>query len=218
YGGRSAAELVLERRRRLIDAGLELFATRGYLKTQIELICAESRVTTRHFYEQFNSREALLAAVFEEAVLHLGDTVRRSLRRAPDLAPTLRIANAIRALARASTRYPRRSRIICIETVGVSPEMEQRRRTVIHEFAQAVEVHAQRLAQAGELPQRNYHLSCVAMVGALIALVTEWLTAENPPSAQVLSDELLSLFQAIVLGAQAHVPDLMRGRRLTARK
>ncbi|MGH8504749.1 MAG: TetR/AcrR family transcriptional regulator, partial [Stenotrophobium sp.] len=165
---------------------------------------------------QFDSREALLTAVYDDAVAY----TRRFLREAiqlPASSASERIANAIRALVRAYAEDPRYGRITCIEVVGVSPELEQHRREVIHQFASVVEAHAAALAQAGEVPQRDYHLSCVALMGAVNELLTEWLSVAQPPTAEELTDEMLSLLQAMILGAQAHVPDLMRGRRLTAR-
>jgi AcrR family transcriptional regulator len=216
YAGRSADELMQERRQRLLEAGLGLFTARGYHKTPIELICSEARVTTRHFYEQFDSREALLLAVYDDAVAYTRRFLREAISR-PAGSASERIANAIRALVRAYAEEPRYGRIACIEVIGVSPELERHRRAVIHQFASVVEAHAEQLAQAGEVPQRNYHLSCVALMGAVNELLTEWLSAAEPPSAQALTDEMLSLLQAMILGAQAHVPDLMRGRRLTAR-
>ncbi|MGH8461207.1 MAG: TetR/AcrR family transcriptional regulator [Stenotrophobium sp.] len=216
YAGHSGEELLAQRRERLLETGLTLFTTRGYHKTPIELICSEARVTTRHFYEQFDSREALLAAVFDASI----DYTRRHLAAAmtqPCNSASERIANAIRALVCAYAEDPRQGRIVYVEAVGVSADMERRRRAVIHEFAHVVEAHAAQLAQAGEVPQRDYRLSCVALVGAINELLTEWLSVPQPPTAQELTDEMLSLLQAMILGAQAHVPDLMRGRRLTAR-
>ena len=201
YGGRSAEDLRQERRQRLIVTGLELFATRGYHRTQIELLCAQARVTTRHFYEEFSSREALLVAVYERVI---GTTRSAILSALQDAAatPAERIAKAIRAFVHAYTDDPRHARLACIEVVGVSEDMARRRRSVIHEFAQVVETYANFLAQTGVLPARNYHLSCVAMVGAVNELMSEWLTVDHPPSIEALNEELLQLFDAVIGGAQ----------------
>lgn len=201
YGGRSAAQLQAERRARLIDAGLDLFATRGYARSPIELLCTHARVTTRHFYEEFESREALLVAVYETVIAQTRQAVLAALQDARST-PQQRITQAISAFVRAYTDDPRHARIACIEVVGVSEDMARRRRVVIHEFAKVVETYADFLAQNGTLPQRNYHLPCVAMIGAVNELMTEWLTVERPPSIAVLTDELLQLFNAVIGGAQ----------------
>src|ERR1700694_3670296 len=65
YGGLSAPARRAERRRRLLDAGLELFGTIGFQKTTIPMLCTTSAVTARHFYQEFESREALLRTLYD---------------------------------------------------------------------------------------------------------------------------------------------------------
>jgi AcrR family transcriptional regulator len=206
YGGRSAQELLQERRERLLEAGLTLFCTLGYQHTRIDVICAEAKVTPRHFYEQFDTREALLLAFYEQVVAHAQSQVQRALQT-PGLAPSALINEAIRAFVQAYTADARHARLACIEVVGVSADMARRRRAVIHEFASLIEAYANAMAQAGLLPKRSYGLSCVAMVGAVNELMCEWLTVDKPPSVAELTDELLAMFAALILGARALLPE-----------
>ena len=76
YRGRLPDERRADRRRRLLDAGLELFGTVGYHGTSIERLCAQAGVTARHFYQEFSGREALLAALFGEIVSEVGQAVK----------------------------------------------------------------------------------------------------------------------------------------------
>jgi AcrR family transcriptional regulator len=66
YGGVSGAQRREERRQRLIDAGLELFGTRGVAAVGIVDICAEAGLIKRYFYESFTSIDQLAAAVFDQ--------------------------------------------------------------------------------------------------------------------------------------------------------
>src|ERR1700734_2249675 len=66
YRGVSAQERIAERRRQLLDAGLELFGTRGISAVGVGDVCAEAGLTKRYFYESFQSIDALAEAVFEE--------------------------------------------------------------------------------------------------------------------------------------------------------
>jgi len=200
YAGRTAEQLQLERRARLLDAALALFGTQGYHATSIEQLCSCAQVTTRHFYEAFVSRESLFAAVYDEVV----DSARLASFTAlqvSDKAPDERIYDALRVLVHAYTDDPRRGRIACIEVIGVSHAMARRRRAVIHEFAMIVEAHAQALVAMNLLPKRNYHLASLGMVGASNELLTEWLTVECPPSVSELADELILLFKCVLSGA-----------------
>lgn len=199
YGGRSAETLALERRRRLLDAGLELFATRGYTRTPIELICTTAGVTARHFYEAFPSREALLRAVYEGVVEHARQSLLTVLTTA-ESPPEVRLNQAIRAFVHAYTDDRRCARIACIEVVGVSAAMAQRRSEIINLFAAMIETYVNSLANSGLLPKRSYHLSAVAMVGAANELMAKWLVEADAPDVAALTEELTLLFAALLTG------------------
>ena len=201
YGGRSAQVLLLERRQRLLEAGLSLFCSQGYQKTRIDHLCAEAKVTPRHFYEQFATKEDLLRAIYEQVIGYARAQVQSALTT-PGMAPQALINEGIRAFVRAYTDDPRYARLACIEVVGVSEALAQRRSAVIHEFASVVEAYADGMARAGLLPVRNYRLACVGMVGAVNELMSDWLSVDSPPTVAVLTDELLLMFQAMIRGAQ----------------
>lgn len=189
-----------ERRARLLEAALHLFAQQGYAKTPIEQLCAEARVTARHFYELFESREALLAALYGRIADELRAAMLAALA-APAATADVQIAAAVRAMIHHYLDDARRARIGVLEVVGVSPAMETRRRGVIHELAALVESHLGALAARGQLPLRNYHLASVAMVGGVNELLAEWLTVPSPPGIATLVDEISLLFRALVRGA-----------------
>src|ERR1700743_249076 len=75
YGGRTATQRRAERRQRLMTAALELFGTEGYPATSIERLCARANVSTRNFYEDFASREALLIALHDQITQQAFDAV-----------------------------------------------------------------------------------------------------------------------------------------------
>ena len=57
------------------------------------------------------------------------------------------------------------------------------------------------LASRGEFPQRNFHLSSVAIVGGINELLAEWLTIPEPPSIDQFSHEIARILQALMLGS-----------------
>src|SRR3954467_5371936 len=93
YGGVSADERIAGRRARLLDAGLELFGTRGFTTTGVKDVCREAGLTDRYFYESFNDGTDLFLAVFDrltdelfravaEAVVEAGTEPEPQLRTA----------------------------------------------------------------------------------------------------------------------------------------
>jgi AcrR family transcriptional regulator len=75
YGGVTAERRRERRRQRLVDAGLELFGTRGVAAVGIVDICAEAGLTKRYFYESFASIDELASAVFERVTDRLVEQV-----------------------------------------------------------------------------------------------------------------------------------------------
>src|SRR3954453_20418047 len=93
YGGVSAEDRIAGRRERLLDAGLELFGTRGYGATGVKDICREAGLTDRYFYESFGGSGELFVAVFDRVVEDLFASVADAVVEAgPDPQDQLRSA------------------------------------------------------------------------------------------------------------------------------
>lgn len=205
YRGLSAEELRRQRYQRLIAAGTELFGERGYAATPIEAVCSHAKVSTRHFYEQFEGRESILHAVHTELVNRMEEIVRTALTesRTP---LTQRVADTIEAAVFFLLEEPRRGRILCIEAVGVSEFMEKKRRQTTHELAEIIRRYATLMADNGVLPARDYHLPAVALVGMFNELIAEWLTEDTGLTAMEMAREAKILFRAMIFGAQHYEP------------
>ncbi|KAA0021740.1 TetR/AcrR family transcriptional regulator [Antrihabitans cavernicola] len=67
YGGRDAAERASERRRILMDAGLDLL-TDPTATVAVRSVCRRAGLVARYFYENFTDRDALVDAVFDSMV------------------------------------------------------------------------------------------------------------------------------------------------------
>jgi AcrR family transcriptional regulator len=203
YRGRTAEQLAAERRTRLLQAALALFAERGYTSTPIETLCATARVATRHFYEQFDGREAVLRALFDDIFKHANRNISMALADdSKDL--NARVGAAIRAGMHYLLEDPRRARIFCLESIGVSREMEVHRRARLHDIAELIRRYADALRASGLLPERDYTLPAVALLGAVLEMIEEWLTTDTGLDAAGLEREAALIFRAMIIGARAY--------------
>lgn len=201
YAGRTAQQLSEERRERLLSSALELFTARGYHRTPIELLCSHSRVTTRHFYEQFDGREAVLRALYQDIVDSVKIAVFSALRDTR-LSVLERLQLAVSTYVGHYTGDPRRARIVCVEIMGVSPELSKLRRGNLRDFAALLEHFTGALVDQGLLPKRDYHASCIGMVGAIIELMSDWVVAEQRPPAETVTNSIVRLLMALIAGAR----------------
>lgn len=198
YAGRTGAERRAERRTRILDAGLRLFGTQGYLATSIEALCTAANVSTRSFYEEFGSREELLIALHDIANRHAVDAVTAALQSAGD-GITERASAAARAFAGAMTPDPRWSRIAYVEIVGVSQAVEARRQDWMARWATLLESEGTRFAARGLAPQRSFALTAVGMVGAINELLAHWMAQRRRDDIEDVIGEIVRLLVAALL-------------------
>ena len=194
-----------DRRRRLMEAGLELFSGLGYPSTTIERVCAQAGVTARHFYEEFPSREALLVALYDEGAERAMDAVVKALAPS-DEGPRRRTRASIAAFVHSVLDDPRIGRILTIEVVGVSPDLERRRRLVMRSFARLVELEVNRVAAEGHIATRDYRLAALALVGATNELVIDWILSNQRPPIDDLVDEIAWIYLAVTHADDRLVP------------
>lgn len=166
YAGRSAEQLQQERRQRLLETGLQLFGTQGYTLTPTEQICRLAKVTTRHFYEQFADKEALLITIYDQQIQDTFNQVSVALIGS-ELPLAERFWQVLEVFLHAQLQDPRRARLTTIEFLGVSAATEARRQVVIRQFSQLIEMYLSVLQQQGLAPAQPYHILAVAMVGAM---------------------------------------------------
>ncbi|MFE3544151.1 TetR/AcrR family transcriptional regulator [Nocardia sp. NPDC059177] len=183
YGGLSRQQRVALRRSRLTDAALELFGTQGYSATSIERLCATANVSTRSFYEDIGSREALLIALVDRlnsAALRRLDEV---LERTAEEPLAVRVVESFRAFLAVTCRDRRAARVFYVEVVGVSPAVEEWRRAQRRTIIGLLTREAQRAAERGEAESRSLHLFGLAVIGAVNSLAQEMVHSSVPGEA-----------------------------------
>ena len=199
YGGRSAEQLAQERYERLMASALELFGTEGYLPTTVEKLCRHAKVTTRHFYEHFADREAILIAIFKQILQQTKQVVLQEIIN-PELALEQRLLAGIRAFLEQHLQDVRRLKITTQEVLGVSQRVEVVRHAVISEFAALIEQYLAVLVAAQKIPPRNYKVLAFGLVGAMHELLIAWLHQQVPQTLESLVADMEFLIQAMLVG------------------
>ena len=174
YSGLEASERARQRRSALLEAALQLFATRGYGASSVKQICRQAGLTERYFYESFSDRHDCL----KELYLELAERMRTQTTAAIDDAKEAEIDEVARRALTAFVEYlttdPRRARVVLIEVVGVSAEMERRRYGVLREFAELTTSVWLEGAGLQEATDRQ-RMTAVGLVGAVDHLLVDWL-------------------------------------------
>ena len=193
--GRTLAERRLERREALLDAALELFGTKGYASTSVEEICRTAFVSTRNFYEEFDNREAVLVEITDR-ISRAATEAMLSARFEPGADRVRREATArVRSLAHSLLDDPRRARIAFIESLGVSPGQEARRREVHCLFAQYLGALINADVEAGRFSERREEVFALAMVGAINEVFSDYVLRPDKPSIDELVDSVVGIIE-----------------------
>jgi AcrR family transcriptional regulator len=125
------------RRKRLLEAALRLFSSNGYHDTSVDQIVAEARTSKTAFYEHFDSKQDCFRELLEQeggALIHAVVTAA-----AGGADPRDRLRRGIRAFIRTCWRQAPVARLMLVESVGLSPEIEAVRNRLHAKFAAMVE-------------------------------------------------------------------------------
>lgn len=201
YAGKTHEERRAERRERLLDAGLQLFGTNGYAQTTIEGLCAHARLNPRYFYEEFETREALLGAVYDRHIQAVTENLAAAIQRtAPD--PLERLRVGLRAFLDGVLADERGARINYFEMVGVSPQLERKRRDVLRAYADMIAGQITEISRSTPIPVRDHRLAAVAMVGATDGLIIDWLSSKRRPARDTIITALIEIVDSVLRQAQ----------------
>jgi len=193
YARVAAATREADRRDRFIDAGLTVFTTTGFVTSSVAQICKQAGLSTRQYYQLFSDRADLLVAIHAMVNERAQEAVAEVLAGPVGDLDELLIA-AIAAYVTAITADSRYPSIAFIEIVGVNAHTEEHRRRIRDQWISALNVVAQRYADAGRLPARDYRMTWIAMAGAVNALVQEYSeSGSTAEGLEALSTELSRL-------------------------
>ena len=158
YRGLSAEERRADQRRRLVRAAIEEFAARGYHRTSVEDIVRSARTSRTAFYAFFDNREDAMYGALQTSLRTLLDTVRDALIHAE---PGRNITEVgITAYVTCLVADPAAARIILLEGIGTSPEVNALRSRIRREIADLIrDLWAEYEPEAASSP----HASAIAV-------------------------------------------------------
>jgi AcrR family transcriptional regulator len=191
YRGVDAADRVAERRRRFLEAGLDILGSDPDLsELTVRGICARAGVALRYFYESFTDKDDLVAAVFDWVIADIAATTQAAIAAAPLEEQTRAgIANIVRTVA-ADTRV---GQLLFSSQLSNSVVLRKRAES-LGLMAMLTFQHAGTLgAQDNARTRAASHF----VVGGVIQMVTAWLQGDITLDTQQLVDQLAAMIDAL---------------------
>ncbi|AJP57266.2 TetR family transcriptional regulator [Pandoraea vervacti] len=177
------------RRAALIGAATEVFGTLGFRRATVRAVCGLARLNDRYFYAAFDNMEDLLRATYAHHAQALLAQLQAAIAASE---PTLdaRLDAGLNAFF-AFLRNPHAARVLLLEVMGVSPQMDQTYQRYIFEFAKlilAMTPVAQRSAPLDDEAQAQARIVGLALVGAMTNAGTAWvLTGYQDTQARMVA-------------------------------
>ncbi|MBV8692067.1 MAG: TetR/AcrR family transcriptional regulator [Actinobacteria bacterium] len=203
YAGVSAAQRRTERRARLLGAGLEVIGTEGWSAATVRAICREAGLSSRYFYESFDSIEQLAAEIFDGIFQRATQSVIDVVDAAPR-DPHLRNRVAIETFVRELSDDPRVARFAFIETLG-SQLLVERRLAALRSAVEALLVHKRQSRRQPRATETYREVVATVLIGGLAELLIAWMHGRLDAELPQLVDAYIRLANDVGdLANQAH--------------
>jgi AcrR family transcriptional regulator len=163
------------RRKMLLDAATRMFGLYGYHGATVPMIVAEAGSSVGSFYAHFRNKEDVFAAVLEALGRSISGVLSEAKARQSD--PLLRIPEAVESLFLFLTRNPQEARILIVESSGLSPRLEQVRRSILQHHAAQVRHTLE--ADPSVFSVVDAAIAAHCLVGAVYEALCSWLE-QNP--------------------------------------
>ncbi|WP_433523033.1 TetR/AcrR family transcriptional regulator [Nocardia pseudovaccinii] len=197
YGGVSADERRAQRRAALLDAALEIIGTQGITKLTVSGLCAQAGLNERYYYESFDSRDAVLAALIDRIAEELAGAIIGALQTAPSDTRAKAHA-AISAGIHLLTDDPRKAHVALVAGMA-TPELRARTNQTVRVFARIVAAEGiDFYGITDPNPEPTIDFRATYLVGGLVQTLTAWLQNDLPLTRDELIDHTTDVF--VLLG------------------
>jgi AcrR family transcriptional regulator len=168
-----------EKRRRLLEAAVRVFARKGYHAARIGDIAEEAGVAYGLLYHYFPSKEEVLRSVFRETWRALIETIK-SVEEAGD-PPREQLRKVAEILLRSWRRDPDLVRVLVLEVTRsqyLPGEMDE----IVRSFAAIQEIVERGQADGSIRTDLDARLASYIFYGAVEELLTGWALGRLPDS------------------------------------
>jgi AcrR family transcriptional regulator len=176
YGGEPLHARRRDQKQRLLAAAREVFAERGFAAASIEDVVSRARVSRTSFYRFFQGKEDCMLAVLDEAITRLMLTFAAATA-ADD--PEERIRLGVRGIVEGLASDPVTARVLLVEAVGASPEIEDTRRAARGQFARLLEGELRRTPGWIGRPQLEVEVTARATIAAVVEAVGDLVARDR---------------------------------------
>ena len=181
-------------RERILDAALNIFASKGYHATRLDEIVDESHTSKGAIYFHFPNKERLFIALVDQ----FADLLERRVTEAIQLAAGMgRVRLALETVIETFSKYRRPAKILLVQAVGLGSIFEEKRNEVNDRFARLIESYLQEAIAIGDIDPVDTEVVSVAWMGAIYNVIIRWVYTGEPEPQRILDTLLPILLKSV---------------------
>jgi TetR/AcrR family fatty acid metabolism transcriptional regulator len=191
-----------DKRRRILDAAIQVFAQKGFFASRVSDVAAAAGIADGTVYLYFRNKDDILINLFDEVMAEHLEAARQEIKASKQAATHLRvIADHHLGLL---GRNPELAVVFQVELRQSTKFMELFTASWLKDYFDLVEAAIAAGQKAGTIRQDlSRKLATHAFFGALDAMVTSWVLARNAFDLTELAGPVVELF---LTGAAAKPP------------
>ena len=184
-----------ETRSRILEAAVNVFASKGYHDTKVDDIVSQSQTSKGSFYFYFPSKQDIFMALVDT----FADLLENRLRERLSLEPsgTARVDAALRVCLEIFGQYRSLAKIALVQATGLGAAFEQKRQAVNQRFIEIVRENLDSAVADGSIPPLDTEIAACAWVGALNEIVLRWVYTSQPDPQRSLPALRRLLLQSV---------------------
>lgn len=204
YRGASTAERREDRRRRLLDAALDIVGTHGLAALTVRGVCEQAKVGPRFFYEAFPDLDTMACDLLVDVQTSALTRARRAVADTPGM-PADRIRAGVAALVTDLTDDPRRAKVMLAQTYG-SEALMRTRFAGMREVATTIIEQTRLVLDLPEGQDTAVAATSQLITGGAAELMLVWLDGGLP----VDRDGLIDLLAEFAIAMIDRLPEVAR--------
>ena len=172
-------------RERILDASLNIFSRKGYYDTRLDEIAEESGSSKGSIYFHFPNKEKLFIALVDQ----FSDLLERRVTEAIEQTPAGmgRVRVALEEVLDTFSKYRRPAKILLVQAVGLGQVFEKKRLEATDHFAGMIRDYLDEAVEIGDIAPVDTEVVAHAWMGAIYALVIQWVYTGEPNSERIAS-------------------------------
>ncbi len=181
-----------EKKRKIIDAAIKIFARNGYFNSRVSEIAKEAGVADGTIYIYFSSKEELLSAIFDEALQVFVEESKKELEQIQDPIEKLREIVYLHLKHLGANRDL--AMVFQIEFRHNIVFMERLTKTRLADYFKIIEGVISEGQQKGLFKELNPRFCAKILFGIIDEMITSWLIANKNYRLEKDADILVNTF------------------------